>query len=89
MSQTFSNAMKRLRDELKVEVLMKGTGDDDATKAWNENAQHIEDNARKLLFENTDMERMAMATALACSADSFRKLWLGADGRPHEPNRRV
>ena len=81
MSQTFSNAMKRLRDELKVEVLMKGTGDDEATKAWNENADHIENNAKKLLFENTDMERMAMATALACSADSFRKLWLGAEAR--------
>jgi hypothetical protein len=70
----FETALKRLRDEAKVEILQRSDSRD--AKWWNEQADQVENNARELYMENTDMGKMAMAALLAPMADVYRKLWL-------------
>jgi hypothetical protein len=72
--QLFDDAIKKLRDDARVELLQ--TSKDPEAKWWNEQAEAVIDEARKLYLENTDMGKMAIASLLAPMADKYRKLWL-------------
>lgn len=74
MRGLFDLAIQKLRDEAKVEVLQK-SNDPDA-KWWNEQADQIVETSRNVFLENTDMQKVAYACALAPMADVYRKLWL-------------
>ena len=74
MQDLFEGAVKKLRDEAHVEVLM--TSSDPDAEEWNKSAEKLIQDARSLYLENTDLEKMAMATILAPMADRYRKLWL-------------
>lgn len=80
----FEAALAKLRNEAKVEVLLPTK--EEGAEWWNEQAKAIEDNARALYMENTDMGKMAMASILAPMADAYRKLWL-AERAAHEKTR--
>lgn len=75
MRSLFDDAVRRLRDEGKVEVLQKSN--DPESKWWNDQADAIIKSGQDLYLENTDMGKMAMAAVLAPMADAYRKLWLG------------
>lgn len=80
----FEEALTKLRDEAKVEILMPTK--EEGAQWWNEQAEGIIENARQLYMENTDMGKMAMASILAPMADAYRKLWL-AERAAHEKTR--
>jgi hypothetical protein len=74
MKSMFDQALARLRDEAKVEVLQK-SNDPDA-KWWNDQADQIEAVGRGVFIDNTDMDKLAYASLMAPMADAYRKLWL-------------
>lgn len=74
MSQMFDRALAKLRDEARVEVFQ--TSSDPTAKWWNDQNEHIVNQARNLFLENTDMEKVAFACLLAPAADTYRKLFL-------------
>lgn len=74
MKNRFDGALKRLREEAKLEVLQRSN--DPNTQWWNDQADKIENNSRSLYLENTDMDKMAVACILAPAVDAYRKLWL-------------
>jgi len=74
MSNLFEEAVRKLRDEARVEVLLKSS--DPEAKWWNDQADSLVSQSRALYLDNTDMGRMAMACVLAPMADTYRKLWL-------------
>jgi hypothetical protein len=83
MKTTFDQALRTLRDEAKVEVFVPSHNPDD--KWWNEQGQHLVDQARDLYMENTDMARVAYACLLAPAADAYRKLFLST----HKENQKL
>lgn len=74
MSQLFDEAVRTLREEGKVEVLMKSPNTDD--KWWNDQCDNIVNVSKSLYLDNTDMKKMAMACILAPMADTYRRLWV-------------
>lgn len=74
MKGLLSDAVRTLREDGKVEVLMRSS--DPEAKWWNDQADNLEATARQLYLENTDMRKMAMACVLAPMADVYRKLWM-------------
>lgn len=76
MKNIFDNAVKRLRDDAKLEVLLRT--DKPEGDWWNSQGDAIVKQARELYLENTDMNRVAMACLLAPAADTYRKLWLNS-----------
>ena len=71
----FDNALKRMKDA-KVEVFMQSS--DPKDKWWNEQGERLIDQARSLYFDNTDMDKVALACLLAPTADCYRKLFMGS-----------
>jgi hypothetical protein len=76
MKGTFDRAVRQLRDDGKLEVLLK-TDIPEGTW-WNEQGDKILESARNLYLENTDMEKVARACLLAPAAEAYRKLWLNS-----------
>lgn len=76
MRGIFDHAVKTLRDNAKLEVLLR-TDMPEGTW-WNEQGDNIIKQAQELYLENTDMNRVAMACLLAPAADAYRKLWLNS-----------
>lgn len=74
MKNLFDSALTKLRDEAKLEVLLKTDTPDG--QWWNEQGDNIVKQARELYLENTDLNRVAMACLLAPTADVYRKLFL-------------
>lgn len=74
MQGLFDQALKKLRDEAKVEVFQKTGKPSD--KWWDEQADQLEAAARGLFLDNTDMGRVAFACLLAPAADAYRKLFI-------------
>ena len=74
MANMFTDAIRTLRDDAKVEVFR--TTNEPEAAWWNDQAKAVEDQGRQLYLDNTDMKRMAYACALAPLADVYRKLWL-------------
>jgi hypothetical protein len=70
----FDDAVKILRDDAKVELLLTSTDPD--AKEWNEQAEAIVNGGKKLYLENSDLRKMAMACVLAPMADRYRTLWM-------------
>lgn len=76
MKGIFENAVKRLREDAKLEVLLRT--DRPEGDWWNTQGDNIVKQARDLYLENTDMNRVAMACLLAPAADTYRKLWINS-----------
>lgn len=76
MKGLLEGAVSRLRDEAKLELLLKTDSPDG--KWWNDQAERIVDQARTLFLENTDMSKVAMACVLAPAAEVYRKLWMNS-----------
>lgn len=76
MESVFETAVKRLRDDAKLEVLLHT--DMPEGSWWNDQGEKIINQARDLYLENTDINRVAMACLLAPSADAYRRLWLNS-----------
>ena len=86
MKNLFENAVAKLRDEAKVEVLQKS--DDPDAKWWNDQADQIVEQSRRLYLDNTDMGKVAIACALAPMADVYRKLWM-AERQDNQKNQKI
>jgi hypothetical protein len=52
------------------------TSTDPQAKWWNDQAAALEDAARKLYLDNTDMKKVAKAVILAPAVDAYRKMWM-------------
>lgn len=76
MKSVFETAVRKLRDDAKLEVLLKT--DLPEGSWWNEQGDKILNEARNLYLENTDMGRVALACVLAPAADAYRKLWVNS-----------
>jgi len=76
MAEMFNQNVARLRDEAKLELLLRT--DSPEGKWWNEQGERIVNEARELFLENTDMNKVAMACILAPAADAYRKLWVNS-----------
>jgi hypothetical protein len=74
MTAMFDQAVARLRDEARVEILQRSN--DPEAKWWNDQADQIESVGRSVFVDNTDLNKMAYACALAPMADIYRKMWL-------------
>ena len=74
MKNIFDNQLRRLTEEAKLEIFQTSKNPED--KWWNDQAEEIISNSRKLYLENTDMDKMAVACILAPAVDAYRKLWL-------------
>lgn len=74
MQNMFERAIARLRDEAKVELFQKTT--DPEGEWWNKQGEDLVQQGRSLFLENTDMEKVALACAMAPTADAYRKLFL-------------
>ena len=74
MGSMYDQAVARLRDEAKVEVLQRSNDPND--KWWNDQAEQLEAVGRGVFTDNTDMGRLAYACAMAPMADVYRKLFL-------------
>jgi len=74
MKRLWDEAGRKLREEAKVEVMLKS--DDPDASWWNEQADRIEKTSEDLFLNNTDMEKVAFAMRLAPMVDPYRKLWL-------------
>ncbi len=82
MATMFDRALKKLRDEAKVEVFIKT--DDPEGKWWNDQGEQIVQQASQLFLENTDLDKVAMACLLAPTADAYRKLFLKSQKKVSE-----
>jgi hypothetical protein len=76
MAEMFNQNVARLRDDAKLELLLRTDSPDG--KWWNEQGERIVNEARELFLENTDMNKVAMACILAPAADAYRKLWMNS-----------
>ena len=79
MKGIFDRQMVRLRDEAKLELLLRTDSADG--KWWNDQGEKIIEQGRSLFLENTDMDKVAMACLLAPAADTYRKLWLASQNK--------
>jgi hypothetical protein len=82
MKGTFDQALKKLRDEVKVEIFQRTN--EEGSQWWNEQGDRLINAARNLYLENTDMGRVAMACLLAPAADIYRNLWTTAQKKVSE-----
>lgn len=84
MKGVFERAIQSLRDN-KLEVLMRTELPEG--EWWNKQADQIVEQARTLLLDNTDMNKVAVACLLAPAAEAYRRLWLNSQKKIGQLNR--